>query len=117
MSLLKAAGIPLSDLMSLHATIFGLLCTVDYLSTCLFISLCWVAYRWRVGGCSENRAPELAADMLGHADWVNDLALRPELLASCSSDRTVRLWRPEGAHADSSLYDSKYPLTLVCGVC
>lgn len=61
-----------------------------------------LACRWRVGGCGEGRAPELATDMLGHADWVNDLALRPELLASCSSDRTVRLWRPEGAHADHS---------------
>lgn len=50
-----------------------------------------------MGSCGAGGAPELASDMLGHADWVNDLALRPELLASCSSDRTVRLWRPEGA--------------------
>ncbi len=41
--------------------------------------------------------PVHEADLEGHVDWVNGLAAAaPGLLASCSSDGTLRLWRSEG---------------------
>ena len=45
---------------------------------------------WDVTGASE---PSWSGSLEGHTDWVNDLLVcGRELLVSCSSDRTVKLW-------------------------
>jgi WD repeat-containing protein 48 len=48
--------------------------------------------RWDFG----TGRPACSARFEGHVDWVNGLALVGEgLLASCSSDRTVKLWKAD----------------------
>ena len=39
--------------------------------------------------------PSCAASYEGHIDWVNDIALVNDLLVSCSSDRTVKVWKAD----------------------
>ena len=51
--------------------------------------------RWDVSGGK----PVCEASFEGHTDWVNDIVLTGDLLASCSSDATVKLWR---AHSSGS---------------
>lgn len=49
-----------------------------------------IPYRWDFG----SGRPRCGARFEGHIDWVNGLALvSSQLLASCSSDRTVKLWK------------------------
>ena len=55
--------------------------------------------------CWRPGSEEAVQTLEGHTDWVNDLAtLRPGLLASCSSDRSVRIWTlPVGSQAKSEV--------------
>lgn len=38
---------------------------------------------------------ELSFD--GHSDWVNDIALRNNILISASIDRTIKIWNSDSA--------------------
>eukprot|EP00884_Botryococcus_braunii_P007641 jgi/Botrbrau1/16879/Bobra.150_2s0097.1 len=44
--------------------------------------------RWRV----EEEEAVCSTSYQAHTDWVNDILLVNGLLASCSSDRTIKLW-------------------------
>ena len=52
------------------------------------------ACRW---GLADTQ-PFVEASFEGHTDWVNDIALvDDQVLATCSNDATVRLWRAGSA--------------------
>lgn len=48
--------------------------------------------RWDASGAH----PVCEASLEGHIDWVNDLSVVGDCLASCSSDTTVKVWRQQG---------------------
>ena len=53
-----------------------------------------VRSRWGLA----DAQPHVEATFEGHTDWVNDVALvDDQVLATCSNDATVRLWRAGSA--------------------
>lgn len=57
-------------------------------------------------GCRWSLAseqPALQTSYEGHVDWVNDVALLGDLLVSCSSDRTLRVWSAQGVEGERAL--------------
>ncbi|KAI3432393.1 hypothetical protein D9Q98_003949 [Chlorella vulgaris] len=44
---------------------------------------------------AEKAQPDLMHEHVGHIDWVNGLALAGDVLVSCSSDKTLRVWQPD----------------------
>ena len=53
-----------------------------------------MARRWGLA----DAQPQVEATFESHTDWVNDIALvGSEVLATCSNDATVRLWRAGSA--------------------
>ncbi|KAL4423890.1 hypothetical protein ABPG75_001191 [Micractinium tetrahymenae] len=57
----------------------------------------WTGSRDAIVKCWDTSAerPLLKHDHVGHIDWVNDLALVGDVLVSCSSDKTLRVWQPD----------------------
>lgn len=56
----------------------------------------WTGSRDAVITCWDTAAesPALLHEHVGHTDWVNDLVLLGDVLVSCSSDKTLRVWQP-----------------------
>lgn len=57
----------------------------------------WTGSRDSIVACWDTSAgpqPALMHEHVGHVDWVNDLALVGDVLVSCSSDKTLRVWQP-----------------------
>jgi WD repeat-containing protein 48 len=72
--------------------------------------------RWSLGDSS----PRLEAEYLGHVDWVNSIVLTGNgtILASCSSDGTLRLWPAYGGTCtDSSLSGLDSSVSSVSSSC
>lgn len=53
-----------------------------------------VLHRWHV---PEGHVPRYEATFDAHTDWVNDVVMVDQFLATGSSDRTVKLWNPTSA--------------------
>ncbi|PSC73533.1 WD repeat-containing 48 [Micractinium conductrix] len=56
----------------------------------------WTGSRDATVACwdTSGEQPKLMHEHAGHIDWVNDLALVGDVLVSCSSDKTLRVWQP-----------------------
>lgn len=72
-------------------------------------------HRWNLSSAS----PTFEVSLEGHTDWINDLAHLPQhdLLASCSNDSTVRLWKASSDEAGGKVlhclqYHSDYVTCL-----
>lgn len=50
--------------------------------------------RWHV---PEGHIPRYEATFDAHTDWVNDVVMVDQFLATGSSDQTVKLWNPASA--------------------
>ena len=60
--------------------------------------------------------PKCVATREGHGDWVTDLALvTPTLLASASSDHTVRLWKTDRTAEEASTSESGSVVAVLQG--
>ncbi len=58
-----------------------------------------VIKKWSIptSSTSSNDSPTLETDYEGHIDWVNSITLLDEqTLVSCSSDKTIRVWKAHG---------------------
>ena len=57
---------------------------------------------------------QASAGFLGHSDWVNDVVLvNSDVAASCSSDRTIRLWQASATGLYSCPDANVYMVTLI----
>lgn len=78
-------------------------------------STLWTASRdsiikkWSVPSTAETSSsplsfsPTLKTDYEGHIDWVNAITLvNEDILVSCSSDKTIRVWKAQGENSNDS---------------
>lgn len=56
--------------------------------------------------------PRLLQSFEEHVDWVNDIALAGSFLLTCSSDKTVKVWRSDGACVHTSASHSDCAMAL-----
>ena len=43
----------------------------------------------------QDKQPVLEASFEGHNDWINDIIVLEDVLVSCSSDTTIKLWKAD----------------------
>ena len=43
----------------------------------------------------QDTQPVLETSFEGHNDWVNDITVLEDVLVSCSSDTTIKLWKAD----------------------
>ena len=67
--------------------------------------------RWNIS--EEEQQACLEANFEGHTDWVNAITLIDEdILVSCSSDKTLRVWKAKGENSSSN---SQRSTACLCG--
>ena len=69
-------------------------------------------HRWQLPPAGDDAKAACCCSYEEHVDWVNDIALVGPLLVSCSSDRSIKLWRATGASHAAAMRTASLMLTF-----